>query len=122
HPCLLQRENVRVPFDDDGALLLRDGGTCTVEPVEQVALAKELAFRRVDVFRAQRIVLVELACLEPEHASACVGKREKQTTGEVVVAAPIREACGSELLASETASERLARECRAAERKPEAVL
>ena len=86
---LTQREHVRVPLDDHGALLLRDRSPRAVESVEQVALAKELSLGRVDVLGLQRIVLAQLARLEAEHTPTCIGEREEQAPEEVVVAAPI---------------------------------
>ena len=77
-PGLAQREHVGVALDDDRALLLRDRRARAVEPVEQVALAEQLALRRVDVLRAERIVLAQPARLEPDDAAARVGEREEQ--------------------------------------------
>ena len=119
---LPQREHVGVSFHDDRALLLRDRRARVVEPVEQVALAKELAFGRVHVLRPQRIVLAQLPRLEPEHSAARIGEREQQAAGEVVVAAAVDEAGGCELLACEASFDRLTYERRAAERETEAVL
>ena len=97
-PGLAQREHVGVALDDDRALLLRDRGARAVEPVEQVALAEELALGRVDVLRAQRVVLAQLARLEAAHPPARVGQREEQAPVEVVVAAPVDEPGRGELL------------------------
>ena len=77
-PGLAQREHVGVALDDDRALLLRDRGPRAVEAVEQVALAEELALGRVDVLRAQRVVLAQPPRLEAAHAAARVGEREEQ--------------------------------------------
>ena len=61
-------------------------------------------------FGGERIVLVQLARLEAEHAALPVGEREQETPLEVVVAALARQAGGAQLLASEAFLERLARE------------
>src|SRR6266540_6260639 len=121
-PSLAQREHVRVPLDDHRSLLLRDRGARPVESVQEVAFPKELALGRVHILCAQRIVLAQLPRLEAEHASACIGEREEQPAGEVIVAAPIDESCGEELVAREAAIERLARERRPSEGESETVL
>ena len=97
-PGLAQRQHVRVALDDDRALLLRDRRPCLVEAVEHVALPEELSLRRVDVLRPQRVVLAQLARLEPAHAAARIGEREEQAAREVVVAAAVHEPGGSQLL------------------------
>ena len=51
-----------------------------VEPVQKIAFPKELALRRVDVLRPQRIVISQLAGLEPEHAPTCVSKWKEQAS------------------------------------------
>jgi hypothetical protein len=48
---LPQSKHVGVALDHDGALLLGDRGARTVEPVEQVPLAEQLALGGVDVLR-----------------------------------------------------------------------
>src|SRR6476620_8843742 len=53
---LAQREDVRVPLDDDRPVLARDRLPCRVQAVEEVALAEQLALPRVDVLRLERIV------------------------------------------------------------------
>ena len=97
-PRLPQREHVGVPLDDDRAILLRDRLAAGVEPVEQIALAEEVALRRVDVLRLERIVVVQLACLEAADAAACVGEREDEPPLEVVVAAPVGETRAEQLV------------------------
>ena len=121
-PRLAEREHVGVALDDDRPLLLRDRRPRAVEPVEQVALAEELALGRVDVLRAQRVVLAQLARLEAAHPAARVGEREEQPPREVVVAAPVDEPGGGELRRGEALLARLARQGRAAGREPEPVL
>ena len=121
-PGLVQGEHVGVALDHDRALLLRDRRARAVEAVEQVALAEELALRRVDVLRAQRIVLAQLARLEPAHAPARVGQREEQAPVEVVVAAAVGEPGCAQLLRGESLLPRFPRERRAAGREPEPVL
>ena len=88
---LAQREHVGVPLDDDPAVLARDRLPRGVEPVEEVTLPEQLALRRVDVLRLQRVVVVQLPRLEPPHAAARVGEREDDTPVEVVVAAAVGE-------------------------------
>ena len=88
---LPQREHVGVPLDDDRPVLARDRLPRRVEPVEEVALAEQLALRRVDVLRLQRIVVVELPRLEAAHAAARIGEREDDAPVEVVVAAAVGE-------------------------------
>ena len=66
------------PSTTIGALLFRDRGASPVEPVKEVALAEELALRRVDVLRAERIVLAQLPRLETEHTTASVRERKQQ--------------------------------------------
>ena len=85
--CLAQRDHVGVPLDDAGAILLRDRFPRLVEPVDDSPLRKELRFGRVDVLAAQRVVVVQAPGLEPDHAAACVGEREKEPPLEVIVAA-----------------------------------
>ena len=96
-PRLPQGDHVRVPLDDDRAILLRDRGPGEVEPVEDVGLAEELALRRVHVLPAERIVLAQLPRLEADHAAARVGEREHQPAAEVVGAAACRESRRGEL-------------------------
>ena len=97
-PRLPQRDHVRVALDHDGAVLLRDRRPREMEAVEHVALLEELALGRVDVLALERIVVVELAGLEPDHPAARVGEREHQPRREVVVAALIRQSRGAELV------------------------
>src|SRR5204862_4225943 len=106
---LPQREHVRVPLDDDRALLFRNCAACTIEAVQQIALSEELTLGRVDVLRADRIVLSQLASLKAEHASACVRDGKEQPPGEVVVAAPVDEPRREKLLAREAFLQGLAR-------------
>jgi hypothetical protein len=82
---LPEREHVGVPLDDDGAVLLRDRAARAVEPVEERALAEELALGGVLVLRL--ILGGELARLEAEDAAARVGDREDDPPLEVVAAA-----------------------------------
>ena len=119
---MAQREHIGVALDDHGTLLLGDRRARAVEPVQHVALAKELSLGRVHVFCAHRIVLAQLARLEPEHAAAGICEWKQQAAGEVVVAAAVDETGGGELLPREAALESLACERRAAERETEAVL
>src|SRR6266511_2068507 len=119
---LLQREHISVSLNHYRTLLLRDRRTRPVEAVKEIALAEELTLRRVHVFRAQRIVVAELARLETKHAAASIGERKQQPSGEIVVAAPVHEAGRDELFASEAAAERFTHERRAAERESESVL
>src|SRR5262249_8718686 len=121
-PRLPEREHVGVALDDHGALLLGDRGARAVEAVEQVALAEELALGRVDVLRAQRVVLAELPGLEPAYAPARVREREQQPAVEVVVAAPVDEAGRTQLPVGEALLPRLARQGRPTRREPEPVL
>ena len=121
-PGLPQREDVGVSLDDDRAILLRDLRAGSVEAVEEVALAEELALGRVDVLRLQRVVVVELARLEAAHAAARVGEREDDPALEVVVAAAVREADREELLLRVALLPRAAGELAAAGRVADAEL
>ena len=98
-PGLAQREHVGVALDDAGAILLRDRGARTVEPVDDPALVEQLGLARVHVLRRERVVLVQAARLEPEHPAAGVGEREEQAPLEVVVPALPRQPGGAQLLA-----------------------
>ena len=111
-PRLPQREHVGVSLDDHAAVLLRDRLPRGVEPVEQVALAEQLALARVDVLRRQRVVVVELARLEAADAAAGVGEREHDPPLEVVVATRVRETNGRELVRGEALGDGSAREHR----------
>ena len=97
-PGLPERDHVGVPLDDDGAILARDRLPCSVEPVEEIALAEQLALGRVDVLRLQRVVVVELPRLETTHPAARVGERKDDAALEVVVAAAVREPDREQLL------------------------
>src|SRR5207244_2613122 len=103
---LPQREHVGIPLDDDGAVLLGDRAPRAVEPVEQVALAEEIPLRRVDVLRAQRVVLAQLARLEATDPPARVGKREQEAADEVVGAATVDQAGAGELVTRVVLGER----------------
>ena len=118
-PFLAERDHVRVPLDDDGAVLLRDRPAREVEPVEDGALLEAVALRRVDVLGLQRIVLAQLARLEAEHAPARVGEREDDALREVVVAAAVDEPGGEQLLAGELALMGLLRQRLRARREAE---
>jgi hypothetical protein len=121
-PGLAKREDVGVPLDHDRALLLRDRRARPVEPVEQVALAEELAFGRVDVLRAERVVLSQPTSLKAAHPPACIGERKEQPSGEVVVSAPVDEAGARELGRAEALITRLPRQRRAAGGEPKPVV
>ena len=109
-PRLAERDHVRVPLDDDGALLLRDRRPGEVEAVEHRRLVEELGLGRVHVLAAQRVVLAQLPCLEADHAPARVGEREHQPRREVVVATGVGQARGAQLVAREALLLRLAGE------------
>src|SRR5581483_12058450 len=85
------------------------------------ALVEQLGLLRVHVLAAQRIVLVQLARLEADDASARVGKREHQPPLERVHAAA-GEPGGRELLAREALRLRFARERIAGQRVTEPEL
>ena len=93
-----------------------------MEPIEQVALAEQVAFRRVDVLRAQGVVLVELPCLESAHAAARVGQREEEPPHEVVVPAPVHEPGRRQLVARESLRRGRPRQRRAAGRESDPEL
>src|SRR5439155_24691809 len=97
-------------------------GARLVEPIEQVALAEQVAFRRVDVLRAQGVVLVELPCLESAHAAARVGQREEEPPHEVVVPAPVHEPGRRQLVALESLRRGRPRQRRAAGRESDPEL
>src|SRR5205085_12390290 len=119
---LAQREDVGIPFDDERPVLACDRRPRAIEPVEEIALPEELALRGVHVLRVQRILVVELARLETDHASPRVGEREEETAREVVVAAPVCEAGRRQLLRREPLLPCLVRQRPAARREPESVL
>ena len=83
-PRLPERDHVGVSLDDARAILFRDRGARLVEAVDDGALVEELRLLRVHVLAGQRVVVVELARLEAEHAAARVGEREHQPALEVV--------------------------------------
>src|SRR5262249_32743392 len=97
-------------------------GAGEVEPVQQVALAEEIALGRVDVLRAQRVVFVELPRLEATHPPARVGEREHQPAREVVVAAAVDQAGADELAAREALAGRRPGGSRPARREAEPEL
>ena len=82
------------PSTTTRAVLARDRLPSGVEPVEEIALAEQLALGRVDVLRLQRVVIVEFPRLEAADAAARVGEREDDAALEVVVAAAVREPDG----------------------------
>ena len=104
---LPQGEHVRVPLDDDRAPVLGDRVAPGVQPVQERALAEELALGRVDVLRLQRVVVAQAACLEADDATACIGQREEQPPREVVAAAAPGEPGGRKLLLVEALRSRL---------------
>ena len=97
-PGLVQRENVRVALDHDRAVLLGDRRSCEVKPVDERALAEELALGRVHVLRRNRVVVAETTRPEAEHAPSAVREREDEPARVVVVAAPVHEPGGDQLL------------------------
>ena len=119
---LPQRDHVGVALDDARAVAARDRGARLVEAVEQRALVEELRLGRVDVLRAQRVVLVQPPRLEADDAAARVGEREDEPALEVVAAALARQAGGAQLVGGEPLLRRLARERVAAEREAEPEL
>src|SRR5579864_2331178 len=116
---LPQHEHVGVPLDDDRSVLLCDLLASGVEPVEQVALLEELALRRIDVLRRQRIVVVQPPRLEAAHAPARVGERKYEASREVVVAAAVDEPAGEQILLGEPFLQRAPRERRPARSEAE---
>jgi hypothetical protein len=95
---LPQRDHVGIPLDDDRPILAGDRLLGEIEAVQEVALAEQLALRRVDVLRLQRVVPVELPGLEAADASAPVGQRKDDPALEVVVASPVCEPHREKLL------------------------
>ena len=74
-----------------------------MQSVEDGALVEELALGRVDVLASQRVVLAQLARLEPDDAAARVGEREHQALRKVVVAARVDEPGRLQLVGREAA-------------------
>ena len=118
---LVQREDVGVALDDERAILLRDRRAGPVEPVDDRALAEELALGRVHVLRRDRVVVAHAPRTEAEHPAARVGEREDEPARVVVVPAPVDEPGGHELVLREALRARLLGEHGAARREPEAV-
>src|SRR5207247_32510 len=83
---------------------------------------EELRLGRVDVLRPERIVLVQPARLEAEHASARVGQRKEEPALEIVVATLPRQTGRAQLLEREPLLERLPGQRVAAEREAEPEL
>src|SRR5581483_8394633 len=110
---------VRVPLHDDRPVLLADRRVRLVEPVDDGALAEELRLARVHVLSGERVVVVELPRLEPEHLAACVGEREHEPPLEVVLAASACKTRRRKLVPSEALRERLSHERVSAERQTE---
>ena len=110
------------PSTTTAAVLARDRLPRGVEPVEEVALAEQLALRRVDVLRLQRVVVVELPRLEAAHAAARVGEREDDAPVEVVVAAAVGEPDRAQLVLRVALLQRARREPRPARRIAEPEL
>ena len=73
-----------------------------MEAVEDVALLEEVALGRVDVLALERVVVVQLARLEADHAPPRVCEREHQPLWEVVPPALVREARSAQLVGAET--------------------
>ena len=85
---LPQGEHIGVALDHDCPAVLRDRVTSRVQPVQEIALAEQLAFRRVDVLGLERVVVAQAPRLEPDDPAARVGEREQKPRREVVAAAP----------------------------------
>ena len=121
-PRLPERDHVGVALDDARAVLAGDRRTRLVEPVHDRPFVEELRLGRVDVFRGERIVVVQLARLEAEHAPLAVGKREQEPALEIVVPALPRQSRRAQLLAGEALLESFPRQRGPAERETEAEL
>jgi hypothetical protein len=118
----MQREDVCVALDDNGFVLLGDRCAGAMQAVDDLALPKELAFRRVDVLGFDRIVLMQPPRAEPQHPSPRIGQREDEPAGEVVVPTPVDQAGGNELLLRIALSACLDGELIPSRRKPEPKL
>ena len=107
---LAKRDDVRVPLDDRREVLLADRRLREMEPVQNRSLVEEVAFGRVHVLAAERVVLAELPRLEADDAAARVGERKHEALREVVGTAHGDEPGGLELVEREPALLRLLRE------------
>src|ERR687897_3836090 len=83
---------------------------------------KKLALGRVDVLAAQGIVLVQLARLEADDASACVAEREHEPALEVVAATAAQQPGRGQLFAREPLLPRPLAQLRGGRGEPEAEL
>ena len=119
---LPKREHVRVTFDDDRAIVLRNRAARLAQSVQEVAFPEDVALRRVDVLPTKRIVLEQLARLEADDSSSGVGEREHESPAEVVVAARGREPGRLELVERVALGERLLRQRRPAGRESDSEL
>ena len=94
----MEQQNVGVALDDDRGALAGDVRAGLVEPVDDLALAEQRAFLRVQVLR--RATPGHLAGAEPAHPAAHVRQREHGAPPEPVAAAARRRQPGPrELLA-----------------------
>ena len=118
-PGLAQRDDVGVAFDDAGTILAGDRRARLVEPVDHPPLVEELRLGRVDVLRLQRVVVEQLARLEPEHAALPIGQAERAGDGRSSRPTLPHQSRGPELVGREALRDRLAGERLAAERVPE---
>ena len=88
HACQMHRHHIGVPFDDHDLTFLHDLRLGQVDAVEHLVLVVELGVGRVDVFRGDRIVVVELAGAEPEGTARRVANGPCGSSAEVIVYAP----------------------------------
>ena len=85
-PGLVHRDDVRVTFDQDAAVLLRDRPFGEIDSVQDVAFVVDLRFRRVQVFR-DFLVGAHRPAAECGYASADPVDREHYPAAETVVIA-----------------------------------
>ena len=81
----VDRDAVHLALDEQGKLMLADGGLGLVQVEEHQALGIKRRLRRVDVLRARLLTRLQRPCRKGDHAAALVGDGKHHALAEAIV-------------------------------------
>ena len=81
--------HVGIAFDDHDLTFLHDRGFGHIDAVQHLILVVQLGIRRIDVFRVDRIVLIQLPRAETQRSAGGVAYRPSHAAPEIVVYAAL---------------------------------
>ena len=81
--------HIGIAFDDYRLAFLHNRRFGKVDAVQHLCFAVQLRVGRVDVFRVDRVILVQLARAEAERAAGRIADRPRHAAAEIVIDAAL---------------------------------